>query len=53
MLLARVPPERWPYGPPDAHETGCNLFPHPGNEGGLFCDCAASAADDVENGIGA
>jgi len=32
-----VPPERWPYGPPEAHEDCCNLI-----EGGLFCDCAAS-----------
>jgi DNA (cytosine-5)-methyltransferase 1 len=52
MLLGRVPGERWPYGPPSAHESGCNLFPHRGSPGGLFCDCAASAADDVEYGVG-
>jgi hypothetical protein len=51
MLLGRVPGERWPYGPPSAHESGCNLFPHRGSLGGLFCDCAASAADDVEHGV--
>lgn len=36
-LKAPVPPERWPYGPPTAHEDICTL-----HEGGLFCDCAAS-----------
>jgi len=39
MLLGRVPGDRWPHGPPDAHETACNLFPHRGSPGGLFCDC--------------
>lgn len=53
MLYGRVPGDRWPYGPPSAHESCCNLFPHRGSPGGLFCDCAASAADDVEHGIGA
>ena len=53
MLYGRVPAERWPYGPPSAHEARCNLFPHRGSPGGLFCDCAASAADDVEYGVGA
>ena len=48
MLFGRVPGERWPYGPPSAHEPRCNLFPHRGSPGGLFCDCAASAADDVK-----
>jgi hypothetical protein len=52
MLLGRVPGDRWPYGPPSAHETGCNLFPRRGSPGGLFCDCAASAADGVEYGVG-
>jgi hypothetical protein len=51
MLLGRVPGERWPYGPPAAHEPCCNLFPRNGSPGGLFCDCAASAADDVEQGV--
>lgn len=47
-----VPAERWPFGPPSFHESGCNLFPRGrrdsrgGQPGGLFCDCAASAADD-------
>lgn len=53
MLYGRVPSERWPYGPPSAHEDCCNLFPHRGSPGGLFCDCAASAADDVDYGVGA
>jgi hypothetical protein len=51
MLYGRVPGERWPHGPPSAHEPCCNLFPHRGSPGGLFCDCAASAIDDVENGV--
>lgn len=42
-LRAPVPPERWPYGPPDAHEECCIL-----HEGGLYCDCAASAADEED-----
>jgi hypothetical protein len=53
MLFGRVPGERWPYGPPSAHEGCCNLFPHRGSPGGLFCDCVASAADDIEYGVGA
>jgi DNA (cytosine-5)-methyltransferase 1 len=53
MLYGRVPGDRWPYGPPSAHEARCNLFPHRGSPGGLFCDCAASAADDVAYGVGA
>ena len=53
MLFGRVPGERWPYGPPSAHESCCNLFTHRGGSpGGLFCDCAASAADDIEYGVG-
>ncbi len=47
-LLASVPPERWPYGPPDFHESSCGL-----HRGGRYCDCEASAADDVEWGWGA
>lgn len=42
ILLGRVPGDRWPYGPPSAHEARCNLFPHRGSRGGLFCDCALS-----------
>lgn len=41
-----VPPERWPYGPLLAHEDGCYL-----HRLGLYCDCAASAADGAEYGI--
>lgn len=44
-LREPVPPERWPYGPPDQHEKCCNL-----HSDGLYCDCAASAADDYEHG---
>jgi hypothetical protein len=44
MLLGRVPGERWPHGPPSAHEERCNLHPHRGSRGGLFCDCVASLA---------
>jgi hypothetical protein len=47
-LVSPVPPERWPYGPPGHHQVGCGLF-----RAGLFCDCAASAADDTEHGEGA
>lgn len=44
-LVAPVPPERWPYGPPSHHEAGCSL-----HREGLFCDCAASDASDEEWG---
>lgn len=47
ILLRAVPPERWPYGPPQHHEAVCRL-----HAGGLYCDCAASAADDTEWGAG-
>lgn len=47
-LRHRVSPERWPHGPPDYHEACCLLF-----TGGLFCDCAASAADGLDHGVGA
>lgn len=40
-LRAPVPPERWPFGPPDAHEDACALY-----RGVLFCDCEASAAEE-------
>lgn len=36
-----LPPERWPYGEPSAHEDCCLL-----HTGGAFCDCAASAAEE-------
>lgn len=39
-LKAPVPPERWPYGEPEAHEDCCLL-----QFGGLYCDCEASAAE--------
>jgi hypothetical protein len=42
-----VPSERWPYGPPSAHENCCSLRPP---TFGKFCDCKASAADDDEHG---
>jgi hypothetical protein len=44
-LRAPVPPERWPYGPPDHHQSVCKL-----HAGGLYCDCAASDASDMEWG---
>ena len=40
-----IPPERWPYGPPDFHEGACGL-----HAGGRFCDCKASDASDTEWG---
>jgi len=43
-LRAPVPPERWPYGPPRDHDDCCGL-----HDGGLFCDCGASAADGDNN----
>lgn len=44
-LKSVVPPERWPFGPPNFHQGACWL-----HAGGLFCDCLASAADDEEWG---
>lgn len=38
-LRAPVPPDRWPYGPPEVHEDCCYL-----HRDGLFCDCGASDA---------
>lgn len=38
-----IPPERWPYGPPEVHEDSCHL-----HENGRFCDCAASDASTEE-----
>jgi len=46
-LRAVVPPERWPFGPPDFHEDCCRLHAQ-----GLFCDCKASDASDDEWGDG-
>ena len=42
-LLRPVPPERWPFGEPDAHQDCCSL-----HAGRLYCDCEASdeGADD-------
>jgi len=40
-LLRPVPPERWPYGPPEDHQDCCGL-----REGGLFCDCTASSEEE-------
>lgn len=48
-LRAPVPPERWPCGPPAAHEDGCNLFARAGEDAGLYCDCVAN---DVDAGVG-
>ena len=45
-LCRAVPPERWPYGPPDYHEACCRL-----HAGGLYCDCRASDAEDEEWGV--
>ena len=47
-LCRPVPPERWPCGPPTAHEPCCRLHAQ-----GLYCDCRASDASDLEWGIGA
>lgn len=46
-LIKPVDGSRWPYGPPTHHEQYCTL-----QTGGLFCDCAASCADDDMWGIG-
>ena len=40
-LREPLPPERWPYGPPEDHDACCGL-----HDGGLFCDCGASSEDD-------
>ena len=44
-LRRPVPPERWPYGLPEAHEDCCHL-----HGGGLYCDCAASDASAYSYG---
>jgi len=51
-LRGPVPPERWPYGPPNYHETCCRLYRMSDQsfEGGLYCDCKASDASDTEYG---
>jgi len=33
-----IPPERFPFGPPEHHQPGCTLL----IVGGRFCDCDAS-----------
>lgn len=47
-LRVEVPPDRWPFGPPDVHESICTLL-KPGGVG-AYCDCAASSADDTDFG---
>lgn len=49
QLAQPVPPERWPFGPPEAHEDCCRL-----HTGGLWCDCKASSShpDDRDFGVG-
>lgn len=48
-LLRDLPPERWPYGPPAAHEDWCLLkrctsyaLTERDARKGTFCDCDAS-----------
>lgn len=45
--MEALPPERWPYGPPDHHEACCLL-----HSGARECDCAASSEhqDDTDFG---
>lgn len=38
-----LPPTRWPYGPPEFHESCCCLFR---GGAGAYCDCKASDASD-------
>ena len=40
-LRCQVPPERWPFCLPSDHDPCCLL-----HEGGLYCDCTASAEDE-------
>jgi hypothetical protein len=40
-----IPSERWPYGPPEAHEDCCWLHAN-----GRFCDCAASDVSTEDEG---
>lgn len=47
QLKHPVPPERWPYGPPDWHEPCCTLRTCVGV---TFCDCKASSADVDDDG---
>lgn len=51
-LRGPVPPERWPYGPPAAHESCCLLhrMGDASRQGGLYCDCAASDASELDHG---
>ena len=46
VLLSTVPGDRWPYGPPSHHQPVCLL-----HSGGMYCDCAASAADESAWGV--
>jgi len=39
-----VPPEEWPYGPPEIHQDICLLF-----EGKDYCDCEASDTSTEDN----
>lgn len=48
LLCPPLPPERWPYGPPEHHESCCLL-----RDGGSYCDCKASDASDSHFGSGA
>jgi hypothetical protein len=45
VLKHPVPPDRWPYGSPLQHEPCCLL-----QNKGLYCDCKASAADELDWG---
>lgn len=47
-LKRTVTGSRWPFGPPPAHEGCCALFSMK-----TYCDCKASDASDIENGVGA
>lgn len=38
-----LPPERWPYGPPEFHQSCCRLFGD-----GKLCDCAASSSNEED-----
>jgi hypothetical protein len=41
-----IPPHKWPYGPPDVHDSCCTLA-----EGGRFCDCEASDSGPEVSGL--
>ena len=44
-LRCTVPPDRWPYGPPDLHDSECKLHGH--NGAGSYCNCNASGFGDA------